>query len=364
MIISLPMKTILTIQIISLAISVSAQSLTSIESAEFNPAGHQFLISNQNNLIVVNENGVPTSSLPIAVGYGMEVMGSYLFVISGNSVNCYDINTSTEISSVTISGAQFLNGMASDGLARIWVTDFAAKKIHEIDFSDLQNPIANVIVNNTVSTPNGICYDEINNRLVFVSWGNSAPIKAVSLDDYSVTTILTNSGVGNIDGIDNDAYGNFFIASWSPNRITQYNNDFTVSQTITVSGGLNSPADIAYAEEIDTLIIPNSGNNTVRFVGFSAPVSINEMSSSNSLQVYPNPSSDLLVCDFELSTQEKTYASLFDIQGKKVIDLWNGQLPGGKNKLILDMGEVAPGIYSLNIVSETMDFTREIVVQR
>ena len=345
-------------------VCATAQNLTSIESAEFDALNHRFLISNSSNLVVVDATGSGIASLPIPVEYGMEVIDSNVFAISGGSVICHNLNSGLEISSVAISGAQFLNGMATDGSGRIWVTDFTAKKIHEIDFSDIENPVANVIVNNTVTTPNGICYDAMGNRLVFVSWGNSAPIKAVNLNDYSVTTILSNSGVGNIDGIDNDNYGNYFISSWTPNRITQFNSDFSVSQTITVAGGLNSAADIAYAEEIDTLIIPNSGNNSVRFIGFSPSVSVHDTDNLEGIRVFPNPTADFMVVDFVMTASELVLVSLLDNFGRSVDLLWNGTLPTGSNKLVLDLSKYSSGVYHLQISGDSLRHSHEVVINR
>lgn len=358
------MKVVYFVVMLSATICTTAQNLTSIESAEFDALNHRFLVSNSGNLVVVDSNGSGIASLPIPVEYGMEVIDSNVFAISGGSVICHNLNTGIEVSSVAIAGAQFLNGMASDGTGRIWVTDFTAKKIHEIDFSDIENPVASVIVNNTFSTPNGICFDETGNRLVFVSWGNSAPINAVNLYDYSVTTILSNSGLGNIDGIDNDNYGNYFISSWAPNRITQFNSDFSVSQTITVTGGLNSAADIAYAEEIDTLIIPNSGNNTVRFVGFSAGVSVHEMDILEGIRVFPNPTADLMVVDFVMTASEFVLVSLLDNFGKCVDILWNGCLPTGSNKLVLDLSKYSSGVYHLQISGNSLKHSQAVMINR
>jgi hypothetical protein len=208
-----------------------------------------------------------------------------------SSVRAYDLTTGSLISSITISGANFLNGMASDGVSRLWVTDFGANEIHEINYADLQNPTYSTVVNNTSVTPNGICFDEANNRLVFVAWsGSTSDVTAVSLADYSLTTLVANASLNSIDGIDNDNYGNYYLASWSPQRITKYNSDFSLSEVITVAGGLNGAADIAYAEEIDTLIIPNSGNNTVRFVGFQPASSVNEADLATAApSCFPNP---------------------------------------------------------------------------
>lgn len=72
------------------------------------------------------------------------------------------------------------------------------------------------------------------------------------------------------------------MASWSPNRITKYSPDFSVSEIITVAGGLSSAADICYANEIDTLAIPNSGNTTVVYVGFdNTPNSLNSLTTGS-----------------------------------------------------------------------------------
>jgi hypothetical protein len=42
------------------------------------------------------------------------------------------------------------------------------------------------IVASTPGQPNGIFYEKSKNRLVFVNWGNNAPISAVDLSDNKV----------------------------------------------------------------------------------------------------------------------------------------------------------------------------------
>lgn len=341
------------------------QDFNTIESAEFDPVNHRFLISNSNGVLVVDDQGEPISEMPgdATAQFGMEVVGNVLFAIVGDDVRAYDLTSGAELSSVTISGAQFLNGMASDGDHRIWVTDFSAKDIFEIDFTDLVNPSYVQIVSNTVTTPNGICYDEVNNRLVFVNWGASASIKSVDLTDYTVSTVVANTGVGSIDGIDNDNYGNYFIASWNPNRITRYNADFSVSEIITVPGGLSSPADIAYAEEIDTLIIPNSGNNTVRFVGFQT--SDIKISNENpfAFSCYPNPVQENSVLSFNLTTPGITTISILDSQGRLIQKLWQENLPAVAHKFVVGDVELSPGNYIWHIESNGVVFSSAFIKQ-
>jgi hypothetical protein len=212
-----------------------------------------------------------------------------------------------------------------------------------------------------VTTANGICYDELNDRLVFVNWSNNAPIKAVSLDDYSVTTVLNGSGVNNIDGIDNDDDGNFYISSWSPApRITKYNNDFSESEVITVLG-LSNPADICYAREIDTLAIPNSGNSTVRYVGFSNNVKVDEQGVAFHLEVYPNPAQDDLYVRFELAKQGNTTLSILDITGKEIECVFTHELIGTRHTVVIPIQHLNSGTYMLQLKLDGMVYVKRFV---
>jgi hypothetical protein len=116
--------------------------------------------------------------------------------------------------------------------------------------------------------------------------------------DSTVTTILTTSYT-NIDGIARKANGDFYISTWGTNSVYKYNNDFTTTPTLIVSG-LSSPADIYYNDLTDTLAIPNSGNNTLTFVGQST-ASLLEQNFSE-VAIYPNPSANLL---FVTSSEKK-----------------------------------------------------------
>lgn len=249
------------------ATAVSAQTLQSVESVEYDASQNRFFVSNSSSIIQRNSDGTMQYFGNGAASYGMEVMGNSLFVIQGNSVQGYDLTSEEQVMTINIPGASFLNGMTNNGVDKIYITDFSAGKIHEINVSDLSNPSSQVIVANTGSTPNGIVFDEDNNRLIFVNWGGSAKIKAVDLSNNSVSTLVTTP-YSNIDGIDEDNDGNYYISYWSSgSHISKYDSDFAnAPETITVSG-LSSPADICYAKEIDTLAIPHSGNQ-LTFLSF------------------------------------------------------------------------------------------------
>jgi sugar lactone lactonase YvrE len=327
------------------SLSVDAQTFAG-ESLEYDPAENRFF-SSKNGASIVQRSANGTISYfgnGLLSSYGMEVMNNTLFAIAGSNIYGYDLDTEMQVMQIAIPGANFLNGMASDGNNRLWVTDFGAKKIHEIDVTDYMSPSSVVVVANTVTTPNGIVYDETGNRLLFVNWSSNAPIKQVDLSDYSVTTVTTTS-VGNIDGIDNDSYGNFYISSWSPNRITKYDANFSNAEIITAPG-ISSPADICYAQEIDTLAIPN-GNSTVTFVGFATQTGLEEEVLQSEISVFPNPVTQQSYIAFELSSAQQTNIKLLDMNGRVAYQIINEKLAAGAHRILFAGFEIASGQYLL-----------------
>ncbi len=315
---------------------IQAQSLQSIESVEYDPTQNRFLVSNSTNIIARNSDGSLDFFGTGAASYGMEVLGNTIFVIQGSSVIGYDLTTEMQVMSISIPGAMFLNGMTNDGNENLYVTDFSARRIHKVNVADFANPSTEVVVANTLTTPNGIVYNGDNNRLIFVNWGNNAKVQAVDLSDNSVSDLVTTP-YGNIDGIDEDNDGNYYISYWSSGtRISKYDADFAnAPETITISG-LTSPADICYAKAIDTLAIPHSGNQ-LAFIGFEPPVSVGEELLDESLQlsVSPNPIQDNSSINFQLDKVSTINLALYDVQGKLLYQLLSGRQIEGKHRVLL-----------------------------
>lgn len=355
------MKCILPIFILlAFPFCTSAQNFAG-ESVEYDPAQNRFFSSANGGSIVqrAQDGTVSFFGSGLQASYGMEVMNNTLFAIEGSNVYGYDLDTETQVMQISISGASFLNGMASDGENRLWVTDFSAKRIHEIDVSDYDNPTSTVVVSNTVSTPNGIVYDDEENRLIFVNWGTNAPIKQVDLSNSIVTTIATTN-LGNIDGIDNDSYGNFYLSSWSPNRITRYDAAFNVSEVISAPG-ISSPADICYAQAIDTLAIPN-GNGTVTFVGFSTTTEVESFANELDFKVFPNPLSSNSEVVFHLEKAQLVRITLNGVDGRLVQEVLNTKLPAGRQRVVLSGIDMAAGQYLLTLETPEGLASRNVVV--
>jgi hypothetical protein len=256
------------ITLILFGLQISAQTYNGSESVEFDAANNRYLVSNTgsgqilaraaNGTLSVFKSGISPSP------YGLEILGNTVYACCGGSIKGFDLTTGNEVFTINL-GAQFLNGITSDGISSLFATDFSGKKLFRI------RPAANafnLMAQDLVQSPNGIVYDFANNRLVFVNWGANARIKQFSFADSTVSTITTTT-LGNCDGLAWNGLDTWYISAWTGNKIVKFDRDFA-NAPVNVQTGMSSPADIYYNQLSDTLAVPNSGNNTVVFIGFAA----------------------------------------------------------------------------------------------
>lgn len=331
------------------------------ESVAYDSVANRFFTSDDGTSILQrSSNGSVTHfGSGLTASYGMEVMDGKLFVISGNHVYAYDLSSETQVADANITAATFLNGLASNGANLCWATDFSANKIYQIDYSNLASPVITTLIASTGCQPNGIAFDGNNNRLVFTCWGSNAQVKKVDLSNNAVST-LTTTTVSNIDGVDFDSQGNFFISSWSPDRITKYNSDFTSTPFTVTAPGLNNPADICYAKAIDTLAIPNS--TVVTFVGFN-PLSISELENEKTIELFGNPVTENSSFSFFLTHPQNVSLEIFSIDGQLVYSLINEKLSAGQHKVLMQNIQLSTGEYVYSFRADAGVVTSKFLVQ-
>ena len=309
--------------------TISAQTPSGIESVEYDPEGERWFVScGSSTILSTSDLGSSWEYFGSAnASYGMEVMNGTLFVIHSNKVYSYDLETAEQLEVLSIAGASFLNGMGSDSNGTLIVSDFSAGRILKIDATDPSNMSSSTLVGNIGSSPNGVVVDVANGRAVIVNWGGNADILAVDIENGAVTTLVNGSGLGNCDGIDMDSDGNYYVSSWSPAIITQYNSDFTDSQTV-VSSGLSNPADISYDVVNHILGVANSGSNQVTFHDMTELSGIIENSEEFQVEFSANE------FIFNLTQGKEFTMTSYTLDGK-LLDSLNMSFPSGKSRMAL-----------------------------
>lgn len=344
-----------------------SQTYNSPESIEFDYVNNRWLISNNGGDNILARNSA-TGALSIftAIGstgtgpHGLEIVNDTVYVCKAGTIRAYNLNTAALVFSKTITGASFLNGITHDATGNLYMTDYSNNKIFKFYIA---NRSFTTFVGTGLTQPNGIIYDQPNNRCVFVQW--TGAVKAVSLVDSTVATLVASTGLSSIDGITKDGIGNYYLSSWSPTRISKYDNTFTTQTTAVGTGmGLSSPADIFYNVLTDTLGVPNSGtgNNTTYYY-FGSPTSITESSASNSdFSVSPNPVLKSAEIKYVLSTESNVKIDLFDVTGKVVKRILNESQSKGQHTQTFDRASLPAGNYFFNFTTSEGTSTKKIVI--
>jgi hypothetical protein len=342
-----------------------AQSYSGAESVEFDYANNRYLVSNtgSNQIIARAANGTLSVFATLAGSpYGLEIVGDTLYCCTGGSLRGVNLNTGTQIFNQTIANGAFLNGITHDPSGNLYITGFAStsKKVFRFNTATRQ---FNVFVNNTISQPNGITYDAydgINPRLVMVSWGNNAAIRAINLADSTMTTLVTTP-FGNIDGIAKGKNGNFYISCWSPNStIQRYDSTFANAPTAMVTSGITSPADIFYNQISDTLAVPLGSNVNFYFFGDLTAQKSNLI--INDINVYPNPTDGIININDLNSDLNNVSFKLIEMASGKVV---HSQFIANSSQNIsinLKNNQLSSGIYLLELNANEGIITRKKLI--
>lgn len=78
--------------------------------------------------------------------------------------------------------------------------------------------------------------------------------------------------------------------------------------------------------------------------------------------VYPNPVQGLARVDFQLKNTSNVDIAVYDITGKRVMDVKNGGFAAGEHMIYFDSGALNNGIYFISITTEEGSATHKIVV--
>lgn len=344
--------------------AVFAQTYNSPESIEFDYANNRWFIANNggNNILTRNSSNGALAVF-VATGFsgggphGLEIVGDTLYACAGGSLRAYNINTAALVFNINL-GATFLNGITHDNSGNLYITDYSGNKIYRFNIATHQ---FNAFVSTGLSSPNGIIFDQPNNRCVFVQW--TGAIKSVSLTDSTVSTLVASSGLSSIDGITKDGIGNYYVSSWSPTRITRYTNTFT-SPTAVVTTGLSNPADIFYNVVTDTLGVPNSGsgNNTTYHYFGSATGIPDALDNNYSFCVVPSIVATTAEIRYELKADEQVFIGLFDISGKMVRSILTENQSKGKHAIVEDLSSLSSGTYFCKIQSQSGQYQQKVIV--
>jgi hypothetical protein len=251
------------------AFRIAAQTLSGPESLDYDAAFDRYLISNRSagQILARSTAGVLTvfTDDPGSPA-GLEIVGGVVFVADGGFVRGYRLSDAVRVVNYQISGAVFLNGLASDGGIRLWTSDFSGQRLHQLDVGDLGAVTHTTPITATGFTPNGLWWDAANQRLLIVSWGAGARVFGW-LPGQTSASMIVQTAFSNFDGVVQDCDGAVYVSSWGAAAIMRTPAPLTAQSAFTVfAASQSNPADIAYTPGIGEIAVPNAGNSTLSFL--------------------------------------------------------------------------------------------------
>ena len=114
-----------------------------------------------------------------------------------------------------------------------------------------------------------------------------------------------------------------------------------------------------YRPTVNSIALQNVNHD---IAGISA--GIEEVSLFENVMIYPNPTQGNATLEVTLLNDSKINVSIFDISGKEIINVLNGNLNAGENQLELNTTNLSNGIYYTKISGENTIKTIKFIVSK
>lgn len=176
----------------------------------------------------------------------------------------------------------------------------------------------------------------------------------------SSSTVVTVNPVPTAAGAQGSTTGFNVTFTNTSTGATSYEWDFGDASSSAVA----APTHAYAANGVYTVMLIASNatcSDTITFI-VTLTVGVEEVQTINGVNLYPNPVSQEASIDVNLNETTEVVVSLFDLTGKMVMNIYDGEMSAGMNTLKIDASELPSGIYFTIIASKDVKKTLKMVV--
>ncbi len=192
---------------------------------------------------------------------GLAMYGNKLYTADIDTLVEIDIPTAAITNSFQIADAKFLNDVAASASGEIFVSDMMMNRILR-----LKDGALNIWLESPdLESPNGLLVQGDN--LILGAWGvmvegfrTDIPghLKIISLKDKSIKSLGDGSSIGNLDGVEADLDGDYYVTDWMAGKLLHIEKSGEAGTLLVLEQGM---ADHEFIPEMDLIILPMMNSN-------------------------------------------------------------------------------------------------------
>ncbi len=193
---------------------------------------------------------------------GMRISNGSLWVSDIQHLVQIDLKTGQIALRVFVPSARFLNDVAIGPLSEVYVSDTLGSRIYKYDGMKTTQ----WMTGDELESPNGLLVKD--GKLIVASWGLARPDFTVdklgglySIDLKTREKLpITTEPLGNMDGLELDAGGNFLASDWVAGKVFRVTPEGKAKELLS---GISGAADIGWIPDGQTLLVPSGNGNRV-----------------------------------------------------------------------------------------------------
>jgi len=197
---------------------------------------------------------------------GLAIYRDKLYVTDIDTLVEIDLGKGVINKKYSAAKAKFLNDAAVDSKGRVYVSDMLDDAIYRL----VDGKFELWLKDSKLESPNGLYVER--NRLVMGAWGvmtegfsTQVPghLKTISLRDKKIESLGSGAPVGNLDGVESDGHGAYFVSDWMAGKLFLIKPSGDAVELLKLEQG---SADLTYLKDKKLLIIPMmSGNRLIAY---------------------------------------------------------------------------------------------------
>ena len=192
---------------------------------------------------------------------GLAIFGRTLYTSDIDELVAIDIDSGRITNRFKVNDAKFLNDVAVSRNGDVYVSDMVLNRIHVLT----EDSFSVWIENEKLESPNGLL--ALGDDIILGSWGKMTDgfatevpghLKRISIKDKTIESIGDGSSVGNLDGVEIDNDGDFYVTDWMTGKLLHIEHSGEVSVLLDLPQG---SADHEFIMRKSLILIPLMKDN-------------------------------------------------------------------------------------------------------